>query len=66
MQEVIRKLEGKAALIVAEKSGMLAEGAAINFLVLDGKIEYEYKKANALERGLNVSSRLWQMGIASD
>lgn len=66
IKDVVAKLEGRSTLLVAENTGMLDHGAAINFVIRDGKIQYEFKKENALSRGLNVSSRLWQMGISQN
>ncbi len=66
MPQVVENLENSSTLIIAEKTGMLEKGAAINFLVVNGKIQYEYNKPNALDRGLSVSSRLWQMGISQN
>lgn len=66
MKEVISRLAGKSTLVVAENEGMLDQGAAINFVIRDGKIQYEFKKDNALNRGLSVSSRLWQMGTSQN
>lgn len=66
MKDVMAKLEGRSTLIVAENEGMIDQGAAINFVIRDGKIQYEFKKENALNRGLSVSSRLWQMGISQN
>ncbi|MGM0375487.1 MAG: YfiR family protein [Bacteroidota bacterium] len=63
MPEVMDKLEGQATLIVTEKEGMIDEGAAINFVIKEGKIKFEFKKNHARERGLSVNSRLEQLGI---
>lgn len=66
MKEVMAKLEGCSTLLVSEQKGMIDQGAAINFVIQDGKIQYEFNKENALSRGLVVSSRLWQMGISQN
>lgn len=66
IKDVVAKLEGRSTLLVAENTGMLDQGATINFVIRDGKIQYEFKKENALSRGLNVSSRLWQLGISQN
>ncbi len=66
IKDVVAKLEGRSTLVVAENTGMLDQGAAINFVIRDGEIQYEFKKENALNRGLNVSSRLWQLGISQN
>ncbi|WP_016776341.1 YfiR family protein [Anaerophaga thermohalophila] len=65
-QEVLKNLKGDSALLITEKEGMIEQGAAINFVIRDGKIQYEVKKDHATARGLNVSSRLAQMGIPVD
>jgi len=51
MPEVMKNLEGSPTLIVTEKEGMINEGAAINFVIREGKIKYEFKKAHVRERG---------------
>lgn len=66
MAHVMDKLEGESTLIIAEKEGMIDQGAAINFIIQDGKINFEFKETNARLRGLNVSSRLARMGIVVD
>jgi len=66
MPQVIDKLGEESTLIIGEKEGMIDLGAAINFVVRDGKIKFEFKETNARERGLSVSSRLLQMGIGLD
>ena len=66
MQEVLQKIEGHCTLLVTEQEGMIDKGSAINFIVREGKIQYEFNKDNALSRGLVVSPRLWQMGISQN
>lgn len=66
MAKVLAKLGQESTLIITEKEGMINKGAAINFVIRDGKIKYEFKENNATERGLSVSSKLVQMGIALD
>ncbi|MDN5292642.1 MAG: hypothetical protein PWQ06_2881 [Anaerophaga sp.] len=64
--EVLKNLKGDSVLLITEKEGMTEQGAAINFVIRDGKIQYEVKKSHAIARGLNVSSRLAQMGISRE
>ncbi|MFW6202757.1 MAG: YfiR family protein [Marinilabilia sp.] len=64
MPEVLENLEGQPTLIVTEKEDMIDEGAAINFVIREGKIQYEFKKSHVRERGLSVNSRLGQLGIS--
>ena len=63
MPEVMKKLEDHPTLIVTEKEGMIDEGAAINFVIRENKIKYQFKKAHFNERGLKVNSRLGELGI---
>ena len=64
MPEVMKNLEDQPTLIVTEKEGMIDEGSAINFVIREGKIQYEFKKNHCRERGLRVNSRLGELGIS--
>lgn len=63
IQKVLGKIGNIAILVVAEKEGMIKEGAAINFVIRDGAIKFELKKLNATKYGLKVHSRLDNMSI---
>ncbi len=40
------KVVSESMLLIAENDGSIDQGAAINFLVIDGKIKYEVKSSN--------------------
>jgi hypothetical protein len=61
LPEVISALGSKSTLIIAEKSGALAEGAAINFVLMDDKMKYELKPENAQKSGIKFSAKLQEM-----
>jgi hypothetical protein len=64
MPQVLEQLGQQPTLIVTEKEGMIKKGAAINFVIREGKINFEFNRDQALERGLRMSSRLNELGIA--
>jgi hypothetical protein len=61
---VISKLSGKSTLIVTEQPGLAKKGAAINFVVVGSRQQFELNKANITSRNLKVASTLEQLGIA--
>jgi hypothetical protein len=63
--EVIGVLAGKSTLIITEKDGALAEGSAINFVVLEDKMKFELKPENANKFGIKISSKLQEMAMQS-
>jgi hypothetical protein len=65
MPEVISVVGNKSTLIIAEKSGALNEGAAINFIILDDKMKFEVKTENATKLGLKLSAKLTEMSSGS-
>ncbi len=58
MEAVIDKAEKENILLVAERSGAIDKGVAINFLVVDGKIKYEVKAGNLAKCQLKYVSQL--------
>lgn len=61
--EIMQKA-GKNALIVTESEGATNSGSAINFVIRDGKLNFEIKKDNASRAGLQISSKLEGMASA--
>jgi YfiR/HmsC-like len=66
LPEVISTLGSKSTLIIAEKSGALAQGASINFILMDDKMKYEFKPENAQKSGIKFSAKLQEMASASN
>ena len=60
---VLSKIKNNSTLVITEKDGMAVAGAAINFVIKDGKQKFELKKSNATKYGLKVSSDLERLGI---
>ncbi len=63
MTTLSQRLNGKACLIVGEKSGTVRMGAAVDFKIINGKLRYKLDKANAEKHNLLVSNSLIQMSI---
>lgn len=63
LAQIIEKLGSEPCLIITEKEGLLKEGSAINFLIVDNTIKFELKKSNALSRGLKVDPRIAELAI---
>jgi hypothetical protein len=65
ISEVIAAMNSKSTLIIAEKSGALDEGAAINFVIMNDKMKFELKPENASKYGIKFSSKLQEMSLSS-
>lgn len=63
MAEVIQKIGTNPSLIVTEKDGMAQQGAAINFIIQEGKIRFELNKNTVNKHGLKISSYLETLAI---
>lgn len=63
LAQIIEKIGTDPCLIITEKEGLLKEGSAINFLIVDNTIKFELKKGNALSRGLKVDPRIAELAV---
>jgi hypothetical protein len=61
LPQIIDMVENRATLIVTEKEGLINEGSAINFVIRNGTIQFEFKKSNALKYGLKFDPQIVQM-----
>jgi YfiR/HmsC-like len=61
LPEVMASLGTKSTLVIAEKTGALSEGAAINFVILEDKMKFELKPENANKCGIKFSAKLQEM-----
>jgi len=63
LTQIIEKMGSDPCLIITEKEGLLKEGSAINFLIMNNTIKFELKKGNALSRGLKVDPRIAELAV---
>ncbi len=61
LPQILEMVQNRSTLIVTEKEGLINEGAAINFVIRDGTIQFEFKKSNALKYGLRFDPQIVQM-----
>jgi len=63
IQLVTEKIGTNPILLVTEKDGLAQEGAAINFIIQEGKIKFELNKNVVNKQGLKISSYLETLAI---
>jgi len=63
LDKVIEKYDAQAVVVVADVPGAVLKGAAINFIMVDGKQNFEVRKANVEKNGIKVSSQLLNLGV---
>ncbi len=61
LPQILDKISNRATLVVTEKEGLINEGSAINFIIKDGIIKFEFKKSNAQKYGLKYDPRIIEM-----
>jgi hypothetical protein len=49
LPQILEKIGNRSTLIVTEKEGLINEGSAINFIIKEGNIKFEFKRSNALK-----------------
>lgn len=65
LPDVLTKVKTKSALIVTDKSGLVAKGAAISFVIVDNKQKIELNKSNIEKYKLKVAEQLVNMAVQS-
>jgi hypothetical protein len=63
LSSVISKFKAQAVIVVADSPGAIQKGAAINFVIADGKQNFELSKTNIENNGIKVNSQLLDLGI---
>lgn len=63
MGDIKAQLAGKSCLIVGEKEGTVANGAAVDFRITNGKLRYKIDETNAKQHNLFVSRALLTMSL---
>ncbi len=64
LPQILERVGNRSTLIVTEKEGLINEGSAINFIIREGTIKFEFKKSNALKYGLKFDPRIVEMAEA--
>ncbi len=55
---ILNSLKGRPVLVVTDEPDGFPDGAALNFLLVDGRIRFEASAASAERAGLRLSARL--------
>lgn len=63
LDDILAKVAGKGTLIISEKEGYAALGAAINFVIVNSKLKFEANVKAINAAGLKVSSQLLKLAI---
>jgi YfiR/HmsC-like len=63
LSDVLGKVKDKSALIVTDKNGLAAKGAAINFVIEGNKQKIELNRTNLEKYKLKVASTLVEMSV---
>jgi hypothetical protein len=58
IEKAINKLSNKSTLIITAIQNGISKGAAINFIITNGKLNFEIKPNNAKSRNIKISSSL--------
>ena len=61
VEDISDDLGDESTLIVTESTGMLGDGAIINFIIEDNKQKFEISKKNAGKRDIVIGSTLAQL-----
>lgn len=61
--QLLRRLEGRAVLVIGETEGFAERGGTINLIRIADKIRFEINQRAAEKNGLKISSQLLQLGI---
>jgi hypothetical protein len=60
---ILSKLDGSPTLIVTNKFDLARRGSGVNFVLVDGKLQYEINARSIEARGLKISAGIKGMGI---
>jgi len=58
LSTVINKLGSSCSLVISDKSGAAKQGAAISFIEVDGKVQFEINKGYADRYSLKINDQL--------
>ena len=61
--EILTKVNTKPVLLVTEEPGLGAKGSIINFIIKDGKLNFELNQSAVSRQNLKVSNELSRLAI---
>ncbi len=64
LPEILEKTKNQYTLIITEKEGLINEGSAINFVIRDNTIKFEFCKSNTTKYGIKIDPRIKQLAVA--
>ncbi|MBN2214490.1 MAG: YfiR family protein [Bacteroidales bacterium] len=65
INEINQRLANKHTLIISESNGLINQGSAIDFLVVDSKLKFKMNVGNAEKYNLIVSKSLLDMAMVN-
>lgn len=65
INEINRRLANKHTLIISESNGLINQGSAIDFLIVDNKLRFKMNIDNAQKYNLTVSKSLLDMALVN-
>jgi hypothetical protein len=63
LQHVLDKVQSTPVLVITNKIGLAKNGSSINFLLINGKLQYEINFRSIESRGMKVSATIRSLGI---
>ena len=61
LPDILNELKGSSVLTVAEMEGFVNRGGMINFLLLEGRVQFEINNRSAQSSRIRISSKLLQL-----
>jgi hypothetical protein len=66
MAAFLEKLKNSPTLIITNTTNMAKNGSGVNFVLIDGKLQYEINCRGIESRGMKISAKIKGMGIVVD
>lgn len=66
INRVLTRITNQSTLVVTETEGYIDRGSMINFIPVNGLMQFEISKKQLAERNLIASSQLIRMGVSVD
>ena len=63
IDEVVTTCKGKGIVIISDKPGLAKSHSGINYVLIDGKQNFEINKKHLETEGININSALLSLGV---